>query len=289
MRRLVLIALVGLVAQFIDGALGMAYGATTATLLLTVGIAPALASMIIHLAEVGTTAASGIAHHRFGNVDWRSVGWLAVPGGLGAIVGAYALVGMDASVARPWMAAFLVVLGLYILLRYSSGKVNSALSTRRLRRGYLVPLGLLAGFFDAAGGGGWGPLGTSSLLASGRIEPRKAIGTVDTSEFLVAVCASIGFLLALGSAEVPWAMVLALLVGGVIAAPLAAWFVRKIHPMLLGTLAGGVIALTNFRTILDVANVRGAAAVTALTTLAVGWLLLVALAVMRLRRERRVA
>jgi uncharacterized membrane protein YfcA len=288
MRQLVLIGLAGLLAQFIDGSLGMAYGATSATLLLAVGLAPALASMITHLAEVGTTLASGLAHHRFGNVDWRAVAWLGIPGGVGAFLGAYVLTNLHADVARPWMAGFLLVLGLYILVRYALQKQHALRLHQRLGGGFLMPLGLIAGFFDAAGGGGWGPLGTSSLLASRRIEPRKAVGTIDTSEFVVSVCASMGFLLALGSAAVPWRFVVALLVGGVIAAPLAAWFVRKLHPRLLGTAAGGVIALTNVRTVLHALGVGNAAIIALLVGVAIAWAALLAVAVRRIRLDRHV-
>lgn len=288
MRQLVLIGLAGLLAQFIDGSLGMAYGATTATLLLAVGLAPALASMITHLAEVGTTLASGIAHHRFGNVDWRAVAWLAVPGGIGAFLGAYVLTNLHADVARPWMAGFLLLLGLYILVRYATQKQHPLRLQQRLGGSFLLPLGLIAGFFDAAGGGGWGPLGTSTLLASRRIEPRKAVGTIDTSEFVVSVCASMGFLLALGSEAVPWRFVAALLAGGVIAAPLAAWFVRKLHPRLLGTAAGGVIALTNVRTVLYSLGVGNAAIIVLLVGVAIAWVALLAVAVRRVRQDRQV-
>lgn len=284
MRQVVLIGLVGLLAQFIDGALGMAYGATTATLLLAVGVAPALASTITHLAEVGTTLASGISHHRFGNVDWRAVAWLGLPGGVGALLGAVALSNLDASIARPWMACFLLFVGVYILVRYAVLRGHTVVP-RPLRGRFLLPLGLLAGFLDAAGGGGWGPLGTSTLLASRRIEPRRAIGTIDTSEFIVAVCASVGFLFALGWSEVPWGYVIALLVGGVIAAPLAAWLVRKLHPRLLGTAAGGTIALTNLRTALGALGIDGQIAQLILVALVMTWTALLASAAVHVRRE----
>ena len=119
----------------------------------------------------------------------------------------------------------------------------------------MAPLGLVAGFLDAAGGGGWGPISTPSLLSSGRMEPRKVVGTVDTSEFVVAMCASVGFLISLSFAEIPLSIVAALLIGGVIAAPLAAWLVRHLHPRVLGTAVGGVILLTNARTFLKAIGV----------------------------------
>ena len=286
MRQVVLIGLVGLLAQFIDGSLGMAYGATTATLLLAVGLSPVLASMITHIAEVGTTLASGIAHQRFGNVDWRAVAWLGVPGAIGAFLGAYALTSIDARLARPWMACFLFVLGLYILVRYATQRHHRLVLNRPLSGRFFLPLGFVAGFIDAAGGGGWGPLGTSPLLASRRIEPPTAVGTIDTSEFIVAVSASVGFLIGLGHLAVPWRYVIALLAGGVIAAPLAAWLVRKLHPRLLGTAAGGLIAVTNVRTALRAFGVEGGANGALLIVVVCAWAALIVFALIRVRRER---
>ncbi len=287
MKHLVLIALVGLVAQFIDGALGMAYGATTATLLLAIGLSPVLASTTTHLAEIGTTVVSGAAHHRFGNVDWRAVAWLGVPGGLGALLGATALTRMDAAVARPWMSGFLLLLGAWILVRFAilAGRPLHH-RAKRLTPQFLVPLGLLAGFFDAAGGGGWGPLGTSTLVSSGRIEPRKAIGTIDTSEFIVALAASAGFLASIGAREVPWSYVLAILAGGVLAAPVAAWIVRKLHPRVLGTAVGGVILLTNLKTALTGLGASDGLVLALYPALIVVWFGAFVRALLRLRHER---
>ncbi|WP_373048081.1 sulfite exporter TauE/SafE family protein [Vulgatibacter sp.] len=286
MQQVVFIGLVGLLAQFIDGSLGMAYGATTATLLLAIGLSPALASMITHLSEVGTTVVSAAAHQRFGNVEWRVVGWLGVPGAIGAALGAYALTSLDPALARPWMALFLLAMGAYIVVRYATMRQMQLRLGRRLGGRFLAPLGIVAGFLDAAGGGGWGPLGTSSLLASRRIEPRKAVGTIDTSEFLVASAASAGFLIGMADEPVPWLYVGALLAGGVIAAPFAAWLVRKLHPRLLGTAAGGVIALTNLHTALRALGVGLPVIRTLYVVIGLLWLLLLAWAVLRVRRDR---
>lgn len=238
-----------MVAQLVDGSLGMAYGVTSTTLLLTVGIAPAAASAAVHLSEVGTTLASGASHWRFGNVDWSKVWWMAIPGGVGAFFGAVVLSSISAEAAQPIVAIFLFGLGVYILVRFSF-KVSSLITEKPISRRFLSPLGLVAGFLDAAGGGGWGPISTPTLLSSGRMQPRKVVGTVDTSEFVVALCASAGFLVSLSFAEIPLGIVAALLVGGVVAAPLAAWFVRYLHPRVLGTAVAGVILLTNARTFL---------------------------------------
>src|ERR671920_151565 len=188
MANFLLLAIVGLIAQLVDGSLGMAYGVTSQSLLLTVGIAPALASASVHIAEVGTTAASGVSHWRFGNVDWSKVGPLAIPGAVGAFFGAVFLSAfITAQAAQPIVAVFLFGLGVFVLARFSFRRHQRPVEVRPVSRAFLAPLGLIAGFLDAAGGGGWGPISTPTLLSSGRMEPRKLIGTVDTSEFLVAV------------------------------------------------------------------------------------------------------
>jgi uncharacterized protein len=251
MRSLVLLALVGLVAQLVDGSLGMAYGVTSSTAMLAVGIAPASTSAAVHLAEVGTTLVSGASHWRFGNVDWRTVGILALPGGIGAFVGATALSSIDGEVAEPWVALLLLSLGAYVLFRFLRLGGRRPQFKPRPSPLFLAPLGVVAGLVDAIGGGGWGPVGTTSLLSSGRLEPRKVIGSIDTSEFVVAVGASIGFLAALGAGGVDFAYASALLVGGAIAAPFAAWLVRHLAARILGVAAGGFIVVTNLLTTLE--------------------------------------
>lgn len=250
MPALILLALVGLAAQLVDGALGMAYGVTSTTLLLAIGTNPAAASATIHLSEIGTTLVSGFSHWRFGNVDWKVVLRIGVPGAVGAFIGATVLSHLSTDLAKPVMSGILLALGIYILVRFTLFGLRKDRMGLPLRKRFLGPLGLFAGFVDATGGGGWGPVGTPALLASGRIEPRKVIGSIDTSEFLVALAASLGFLFALGSEGVNPAWAAALLVGGVIAAPIAAWLVRKIPGRILGSAVGGLIVLTNARTIL---------------------------------------
>ncbi|GAB4086658.1 sulfite exporter TauE/SafE family protein [Myceligenerans cantabricum] len=249
MRTLILLALVGLGAQLVDGSLGMAYGVTSTTLLLAIGTNPAAASATVHLAEIGTTLASGASHWKFGNVDWRVVAKIGIPGAVGSFVGATFLSSLSTDVAKPVMSLILLSLGLYVLLRFTVQGLPTR-SEKPLRRRFLTPLGLVGGFMDATGGGGWGPVGTPALLASGRMEPRKVIGTIDTSEFFVAVAASIGFLIGLSGEGVDVGSVLALLVGGLVAAPIAAWLVRHVPPRVLGSMVGGVIVLTNTRTLL---------------------------------------
>ncbi|GLW45860.1 UPF0721 transmembrane protein [Streptomyces sp. NBRC 14336] len=250
MRTLILLALAGLGAQLVDGSLGMAYGVTSTTLLLAMGTHPAAASATVHLAEIGTTLMSGAAHWRFGNVDWRVVARIGVPGAVGAFLGATALSHLSTDLAEPLMSAILLGLGVYVMSRFTFRGLPKGQLGKPLRKRFLSPLGLVAGFLDATGGGGWGPVGTPALLASGRMEPRKVIGSIDTSEFLVAVAASLGFLVSLGSQGVDAMWVLAFLLGGLVAAPVAAWLVRLLPPRVLGSAVGGVIVLTNVRTLL---------------------------------------
>lgn len=251
MRKLLVLGFVGLLAQLIDGSLGMAYGVTSSTLLLATGVAPAAASAAVHFSEIGTSLISGFSHHKLGNVDWRTVSILAVPGFVGAFAGATFLANLDGESAEPWVAGLLLLLGGYVIWRFL------ALNGRRPRfkanpsAAFLAPMGVVAGTMDAIGGGGWGPVGTTSLLSSGRLEPRKVIGSIDTSEFVVAVGASIGFLITLDSDQFRLAWAGALLAGGVIAAPVAAWLVRHMAPRVLGVAAGGFIVMTNILTVLD--------------------------------------
>ncbi|MFJ2081203.1 sulfite exporter TauE/SafE family protein [Micromonospora chokoriensis] len=250
MRKLLLLALVGLGAQLVDGSLGMAYGVTSTTLLLAIGTNPAAASATVHLAEIGTTLVSGASHWRFGNVNWNVVWKIGIPGAVGAFAGATFLSSLSTETAAPLMSIILLALGLYILIRFTALGLPKGNLGKPLRKRFLAPLGVVAGFVDSTGGGGWGPVGTPAILASGRLEPRKTIGSIDTSEFLVAVAASIGFIIGIGSEGVNFAWVAALLIGGIIAAPIAAWLVRHIPPRVLGSAVGGLIILTNTRTLL---------------------------------------
>jgi hypothetical protein len=204
----------------------------------------------VHFAEIGTSLMSGLAHWKFGNVDWKVVARVGVPGAVGAFIGANVLSSLSTEVAAPVMSLILLSLGIYLLVRFTLRGIDRRHLGKPVRKRFLGPLGLVAGFVDATGGGGWGPVGTPALLASGRMEPRKVIGSIDTSEFLIAVAASLGFLVALGSQGVDATWALGLLAGGLVAAPLAAWLVRHVPPRMLGSLVGGMIVLTNTRTLL---------------------------------------
>jgi uncharacterized membrane protein YfcA len=282
MRKLIVLALVGCAAQLVDGALGMGYGVTSSTLLLLAGIAPASASASVHLAEIGTTLAAGAAHWRFGNVDWHVVRRIALPGAIGAFLGATVLSTIPSAVAAPWMAGILLLLGGYLLLRFSR-PLGPRTSRRPLRTRVLAPLGLLAGFVDATGGGGWGPVATPSLLVSGRMEPRKVIGSVDAAEIVVAAAASIGFLIGLSASGFVLPLVAALLAGGLIAAPIAAYLVRHVPAQVLGAAVGGLIILTNARTVMTAFDVTGVLRVPVYGVIVVAWATAVVFAVRHLR------
>jgi uncharacterized membrane protein YfcA len=269
-RRLILIALLGSVAQLVDGTLGMAYGVTASTALLITGISPAVASASVHLSEVGTTLASGVSHWRFGNVDWRVVALIGLPGGVGAFAGATFLSSLSTESASVWVAALLLLLGIYILARFATGRVRAVMEGRPAGK-FLGPLGLVAGFIDATGGGGWGPVATSALLSSGKLEPRRTVGSVSAAEFVVSVAASIGFLFGLGKENLPFGIVGALLVGGVLAAPLAAWLVSRLATRWLGVGVGLVLILTNARTLLKGLGVAEGPRYLVYAALVAGW------------------
>ena len=287
MQKLVFLALIGFLAQLVDGALGMAYGVTSTTLLLFIGLTPAMASASVHLAEVGTTLASGLSHWKLGNVSWRSVGWMAVPGGIGAFVGATVLSNLDGAAAKGWTGAILFVLGAYVLVRFLFWRERAGVdaNTPPLKRRFLVPLGAFAGVLDAIGGGGWGPVATPTLLASGRMKPREVIGTVDTSEFLVALGASAGFLLALSHEQIIWPIVGAILAGGLVAAPLAAYLVRLLHPRLLGVTVGGLILLTNARSLVGAFDFTPVLAWGAYIVIIALWIGAISFAALQVRRS----
>jgi hypothetical protein len=230
-------AAVGFAAQLIDGALGMAFGVISNTLLISLGVAPAAASAGVHTVETFTTCVSGLSHIAHRNVDWKLLARLALPGIIGAAVGAYVLTQIDAAIAKPFVLAYLTAIGLFLIWRGVRYPPHHKAAT------IVEPLGLLGGFLDAAGGGGWGPVVTGNLLVQGA-EPRRTIGTVNTSEFLVTVTSAVTFLIALGWAAFTIATV-GLLIGGILAAPAGAWLVKKIPPKPLLVLVGVLLTLTS--------------------------------------------
>jgi uncharacterized membrane protein YfcA len=227
---------VGFVAQLIDGALGMAFGVISTTLLVSLGVPPAAASAGVHAAETFTTAASGASHILHRNVNWRLFLRLAIPGVIGGVLGAYVLTQVSAEAARPFVLAYLAGIGAYLVWRgiyypptHKPPKI-------------VEPLGLVGGFLDAAGGGGWGPVVTGNLLVQGA-EPRRTIGTVNTTEFIVTATISATFIATLG-----WAMftvaTVGLLVGGVLAAPFGAMVAKRARPRVLLVFVGSVLTLS---------------------------------------------
>jgi uncharacterized membrane protein YfcA len=279
---LFLVALVGFVAQLIDGSLGMGFGVTSATLLAAAGYSPAAASASIHVVKIGTGLMSGTAHWRFGNVHWLAVLMLAVPGAVGAFIGAIVLSNIAGDVAAPWVSLILAVLGVVVLARTVFGR-SPAIRLYSPRWRSLGPLGALGGFVDSIGGGGWGPVTTSTMMAANQLAPNKVIGTVSMSEFIVAIGATAGFLLALGRESLPVGPTIALLAGALVASPIAAWAVSRLDHRVLGALVGGMILFYNAPNVLGLLGITGDAV--ALARLAIVGLTLVIAAVAWRRRR----
>lgn len=242
---ILLYVLVGFIAQMIDGALGMAYGVSSNTFLLSLGIPPAAASASVHMAEVVTTGISGVSHWRLGNVDWRLVKRLLIPGVLGGVAGAYILTSIDGNILKPYIAAYLLLMGGLIL--YKAITVQPRKTPDDYHGPRVSLLGVIGGFCDAIGGGGWGPVVTSTLVARGKY-PRTTIGSVNFSEFFVTFAQSVVFVFTLSFTDY-WQVILGLLIGGGIAAPLAARVTNKMPVKALMILVGILIIVLSIRTI----------------------------------------
>lgn len=233
---------VGLTAQVIDGALGMAYGATSSSLLLGLGVSPAMTSTSVHVAEVFTTGASGIAHFKLGNVNKKLFLHLLIPGMLGAVIGAYLLSDrIDGDIIKPFMSAYLMILGV-LILRKALQRNKPKSKTRRLG-----PLAFFGGFMDAVGGGGWGPIVTSTLLSKGRTV-NYTIGSVNAAEFFISVSSAGTFLLFNGIDS--WQVIIGLIIGGVIASPFAAILVKRMKRKPLMIMVGVLVIAMSLRTII---------------------------------------
>lgn len=245
MDTFLLFLLVGALAQAVDGALGMAYGVISSSVLLALGVPPAMASASVHGAEVFTTAASASSHVWHKNVEWRLFVPLAIAGVIGGVLGAYVLAGLDGNVIKPFIVAYLAGMGLYILWR-----AGGDIEPRRIRQWKVAPLGLIGGFLDAVGGGGWGPTVSSTMVGAGA-EPRRAIGTVNTAEFFLTVAISATFVWALvtghweeaDALENHAAAVGGLVVGGLLAAPFAGWITKRLPRRALTYGVGGLLVL----------------------------------------------
>ncbi|MDK1494374.1 sulfite exporter TauE/SafE family protein [Sinorhizobium sp. 7-81] len=245
MEDFLLFAVVGFLAQAVDGALGMAYGVISSTVLLAFGVPPAQASASAHAAELFTTAASGSAHLYHRNIDWKLFRRLIPFGVGGGMIGAFVLTWFEGDQVKPFVTAYLAIIGSWLLYRSFH-----RIPTKPVRLRIVAPLGAAAGFLDAAGGGGWGPVATTGLLGAGG-QPRFVIGTVNASEFLIALSVSVSFLaaIAIGHWEIGDGIyayltsVAGLILGGVLAAPLAGWMVKTLPEKMLLRLVGSLITL----------------------------------------------
>jgi len=245
LEQFLIFALIGFLAQIIDGALGMAYGVSATAFLLNFGVAPALASASVHAAECVTTLFSGISHLSLGNVEKNLFKRLVIPGIAGAFLGAYVLTQFPGDAIKPWVSLYLLLMGIYIIAKAFRNVFPAAVTS------HLIPLGLVGGFMDAAGGGGWGPIVVSTLVARGN-HPRFTIGSVNLAEFFVALTASVTFVISIGRGALTDLLpaIVGLALGGAFAAPLAALLTRRIHPRTLMLLVGFLIVILNLRTLL---------------------------------------
>lgn len=235
---LIVYIVVGFLAQIIDGALGMAYGVSAAAFLLSIGVPPAAASACVHTAEVVTTGVSGLSHLGFGNVDKKLFQRLMIPGVIGAVLGAYILTAVPGEAIKPFIALYLLIMG-FVILRTAFKKIHMKEVKSRL-----IPLGLAGGFLDAIGGGGWGPIVTSTLIARGN-NPRISVGSVNLAEFFVTVSAVATFSITIGLGH--WQIIIGLIIGGVLAAPLAAYVCKRLPPRaLLILVAILIVALSTY-------------------------------------------
>ena len=238
--NILIFIIVGFIAQMIDGALGMGYGVSSTSFLLGIGIPPAAASASVHAAEIFASGVSGFSHWKLGNVNKRLLMKLLIPGIIGGVIGAYLLTSIPGKTIKPFIAFYLLIMGLIIVL-----KAFRKIQSKEVKT-YLGPLGFVGGFFDAIGGGGWGPIVTTTLVARGN-NPRFTIGTINLVEFFVTIAVSIAFILTIGL--VHWKIILGLTLGGVTAAPLAAFACRKVPTKALMMLVGVFVIFLSLRTL----------------------------------------
>lgn len=238
-QSIIVFIIVGFIAQMIDGALGMAYGVSSTTFLLSLGIPPAPASASVHTAEIFTSGVSGLSHLRFGNVDKKLFKKLLIPGVIGGILGAYILTAVPGEMIKPFIAFYLFIMGLMILRKALKKIQEKRVETQ------LFPLGVVGGFFDAIGGGGWGPIVTSTIVARGH-NPRFAIGSVNLAEFFVTIAEVATFFTVIGLTH--WQIIVGLIIGGVLAAPLAAYVCKRLPSQALMIIVGLLIIALSIRT-----------------------------------------
>ncbi len=236
--------IIGVFAQLVDGTLGMGYGATSTSFLISVGVPPAISSTGVHVAEMFTTGASAVSHYKFKNINKRLVTYLLIPGVIGSIIGAYLLADViDGKVIKPFIAVYMIVLAVMIIIK---GLRNNNVKKKTKNLGVLAIFG---GFMDAVGGGGWGPIVTSTLIGRGR-DPRYTIGSVNAAEFAVSFASGITFLLFQGING--WQVIAGLIVGGVVAAPFAAFFVNKVPRKTMTIVVGILIIALSLKTLIPI-------------------------------------
>lgn len=230
---------VGFLAQMIDGSLGMGFGVISNSVLLSLGVGPAAASASVHAAEIVTTGISGLSHHLFGNVDKDLFKRLVIPGIFGAVLGAYLVVAVPTGLIKPLVSVYLLAMGIMVLSKAFRRQLTETRVTTRIGR-----LGLIGAFCDAVGGGGWGPIVTSTLVARG-MNTRLAIGSVNLSEFFVTIAASLTFQAAMGITH--WTIIVGLIIGGAIGAPLSAYASGRLPRRALMVLVGTLIVALSLR------------------------------------------
>ena len=244
--RYLILMVFAFLAELIDGGLGMGYGVSLTTLLLSVGFTTALASASVHISEVFTTLISGISHFKAGNFDKKIFKYLVITGIFGGSLGAYVAVKLqELTIIKPIVSGILLIFGLIIIIKYLKKRQETEYLQPRIRK--LLPLGFFAAFIDAIGGGGWGPITTPALIAS-NTHPKKTIGSVNFAEFFITLAISLTFLLTLKN--INFKIIIPIIIGGIISAPFAAFITKKLNHRVLGFLVGLLIIMLSLRTIL---------------------------------------
>ena len=235
--------IIGIIAQTIDGAIGMAYGVTATTFLLSQGVSPAIASSSIHISEIFTTGASGLSHWRLNNIDKKLFLNLIFPGIVGGLIGVLILTNIDGKILKPWISLYLVIMGIYIILKaFKKNIFNSKINSKKI-----TPLAFVGGMVDAVGGGGWGPVVTTALLSSGH-EPKKTIGSVNSAEFFITISTGLSLAIFIGVNNPE--IIFGLISGGILIAPLAAKITTKLPTKLLMLIVGVLITSLSMITVL---------------------------------------